>query len=110
VDVADWIREWIWKKSDNWMAEHPTILLFDKDEPEKLLGYGTWAEVEARSSAGLEEKHLEIAWFGVHLDYQSREADTGHLCADRMYEPLVADARSNTESGETMAITLVCEV
>jgi len=75
-----------------------------------LLGYGTWAVVEARSSAGLSESHLEIAWFGVHRDYQSREADTGHLCADRVYSTVLADARSSTADGEIMPVTLVCEV
>ena len=110
MDVTDWIRDWIWKKSATWRSSNPTILAFDKEHPDRLLGYGTWKHVEARSSAGVEEMHIEIAWFGIHRDYQGMKADTGERCSVRVYATVLAHALADDDSTDDMPVTLTCHL
>jgi GNAT superfamily N-acetyltransferase len=43
--------------------------VLDDDNPYVLVGYGTWKHVEQIGSV-VQPRHIEIAWFGVHSDYQ----------------------------------------
>ncbi len=68
------------------------------------------AHVEAITEAGVSQTHIEIAWFGIHRDYQGQDTNTGCRCADALYATVEGDARSHENSAEDAPITLPCHV
>lgn len=118
MPVGRWIREWIWEKAFGTRGE--TIIVLDDDCDGMLVGYGTWAHVEQFGSA-LETRHIEIAWFGVHSDYQGVPYEgedvespatpvSTHSVAEVVYAEVERAARANERSTEEMPITLTCHV
>lgn len=73
--VARWITEWLW--TYRFGSKGETIIVLDDDREGTLVGYGTWTHVEQIGSV-VQPRHIEIAWFGVHLDYQGVRYEDTH--------------------------------
>jgi ribosomal protein S18 acetylase RimI-like enzyme len=73
----------------------------------ELVGYGTWAHVDATVD-GETTRHIEIAWFGIADAYQATKDSDGASIAGRLYATVEAAARRHPESVPTMPLTLVC--
>ncbi len=54
--------------------------------------------------------HIQIAWFGVDLEYQGQVDDDGVRVADRIYASIEEVARRHPDSTDAMPFTLVCHV
>ncbi len=104
--MARWITKWIWEVPLSEQAAH-TVIVIDQDA-EKLAGFGTWAHVDAVGTR--EERHIEIAWFGVDVTYQGHRDEAGHRVADRIYATVEEAALAHPESSDDMPFTLVCHV
>jgi len=110
VEVGEWIRRQVWQILPELREKIPTILVFDDASPGVLVGFGSWSHVEAISSSGRAERHIELAWFGVNIRYQGQVTDSNHLCADRILATVLADALNAADSSPDMPITLLCHV
>lgn len=97
----------MWKKPFGSKGE--TIIVVDDEREEMVVGYGTWAHVEDESSV-LRPTQIEIAWFAIHLDYQSTKYDEAHSVADVVYAAVERAARAHEESTDDMTITLTCHI
>src|SRR6202035_661133 len=106
-DVMRWITRWIWQEPLAQQGE--TIIATDADRNGVLVGYGTWKHVDAFGSTA-QQRHIEIAWFGVHSDYQGVSDASGHSVAGVLYATVENAARSHVESTDNMPFTLVCHV
>lgn len=60
--------------------------------------------------SGFREKHIEIASFGIHVDYQGQPLASGELCADHLLATVVAEALGHKDSTGGMPVTLACHV
>jgi len=87
-----------------------TILAFDAAKPGSLLGFGSWSHVEAHSTDDFQERHVEIAAFAVHPDYQDTISTDGALCADQLYRTVLDDALGHQDSISDLPITLSCHI
>jgi len=110
AEVATWIRVEIWQVLPELRSLTPTILAFDRGNPDLLVGFGTWCHVEALSATGEAEKQIEIAWFGVDSRYQGVATATGERCANRLFATVLADALAAEDSTDDMPVTLLCHV
>lgn len=105
-----WITRWIWQKplAEQEQEHGETWLAIDEDAS-KMAGYGTWKHVDTIGTA-TRPIHIQIAWFGVDLDYQGQVDETGVRVADRIYASIEQVALRNPSSTEDMPFTLVCHV
>jgi ribosomal protein S18 acetylase RimI-like enzyme len=109
-DVARWITRWIWEDSpEKRQARQKTLIFTDEDRDGVLVGYGTWGHVEAFGVA-VQPRHIEIAWFGVHTDYQGVRDEHHPTVAGLLYSTVEAAAKADPGSSDDMPLTLVCHV
>jgi hypothetical protein len=104
VDVANWIKDWIWQKPPE-KRKGETIVSVDR-EADLLAGYGTWAYVDVVGRG----RQIEIAWFGVDTRYQAREDENGHKVAGLIYATVEAAALADPDSAADTPLTLACHV
>ena len=105
--MTNWITDWIWRKPLG-ARGRDTVIATDDDEPDVLVGYGTWLHVDALAT--VDARHIGIDWFGVDVAYQRRKDDNGQSVAGVIYASLEAVARAHPDSTTDMPMTLVCHV
>lgn len=73
-----------------------------------LVGYAMWTVVTPESNPQTTTKHVEIAWFGIHSDYQDQLSEEGELIAVRLLATIETDALAGERSD--LPLTLACHV
>ena len=86
-----------------------TIVMFDDDWRDGLVGYGTWAHVRSFGEVS-QPRHIEIVFFGVCSRYQGQKDDKGLSVAGQLYATVEQHARAHDESMDEMPFTLACDV
>jgi hypothetical protein len=107
-EVANWIEDWIWKKSLLQQRER-TVLGLDRDADEAVVGYGTWEHVEVFGTEPA-DTHIEIAWFGIASTYKGAVDSAGAKASELLYATLEAAALAHADSNDEMPFTLTCHV
>lgn len=87
-----------------------TVVAFPDDRTDQVYGYGIWKYLTLAREGNDIRTHIEIAYFGVHRDFQGQKTSAGHRCADVLYATVEQDARSHENATDDMPFTLECHI
>jgi hypothetical protein len=103
-DVRQFIRTWFWDPPD----EPREVILVSDAQTGAPVGYSSWRHRYANMRSGVQERAIEIEWFGIDVSYQAHRTEDDESIAAVLLQTVEDRARSHPDS--TVDMPLVLEV